>query len=294
MINEPKDEQTGAKISQSDRSQMPKEQRPGSRSNEVFQKANKDQANQNKQRSNHLENQNQVSGNTTAWQKVKASFSSSIGQIVFGMEDGTVSIFGLVFGMASTAANSHAVMIAGATGAAAAAVSMMAGAYLDVESTKAKAKAMIQQERQEIQTKPKEEEQEIRDRLRGAGFNEQEVNQMWLALAGKPDAMLKFEEAFELQIGTSAEESPVTQAIWMFLADLIAASIPVIPFAFFPLGTARWISIGMTATLLMILGVSRAFIAKTNIWWTTLETLFIAALAGAAGVGIGILLGGSG
>ncbi len=51
------------------------------------------------------------------------------------MEDGTVSIFGLVFGVAAAAPDSHAVFLAGGTGAVAAAVSMTAGTFLDVEST---------------------------------------------------------------------------------------------------------------------------------------------------------------
>jgi hypothetical protein len=59
-------------------------------------------------------------------QAIKTSFSESVGDIVFGMEDGRVSIFGLVFGVAASASNSQTVLLAGATGAAAAAVSMMA------------------------------------------------------------------------------------------------------------------------------------------------------------------------
>ena len=288
MINQPQDERTGAEISQANRQHNLKDQVPSSKND--LKNANDAYGNQNGRQQSDLENPNQAPANTSFWQKVKTSFDKSVGQIVFGMEDGTVSIFGLVFGMASTAQNSHAVMIAGATGAAAAAVSMMAGAYLDVESTKAKAKSMIEHERQEIQNKPREEEKEIHARLRNAGFSSQETNQMMTALRGKPDTMLKFEEAYELQIGSTAEENPVAQAIWMFLADLIAASIPVLPFAFFSLSTARWVSIGVTALLLVVLGIARAFIAKTNLWWTTIETLLIAALAGAAGVGIGLLL----
>src|SRR5580693_5405505 len=64
------------------------------------------------------------------------SFQNSAGTIVFGMEDGTVSIFGLIFGVAATTSNPKTVLIAGASGAVAAAVSMMAGAYLDIETTR--------------------------------------------------------------------------------------------------------------------------------------------------------------
>jgi len=53
---------------------------------------------------------------------VGKSFSDSIGDIVFSMKDGTVSIFGLVFGVASSAPSSSAVLLAGSTGAIAAAL----------------------------------------------------------------------------------------------------------------------------------------------------------------------------
>ncbi len=231
-------------------------------------------------------------GGQGVFQRIKNSFMNSVGQIVFGMEDGTVSIFGLVFGLAATANSSQAVFLAGATGAAAAAVSMMAGAFLDVESTRAIANAAIQRERREIKDNLQEEVQEISGRLKNAGFDTQEVSKIMSLLKSKPNAMLQFETAFELQIGTEANENPFVQAVWMFLADLVAASIPVIPFAFFPLGTARYVSVGVTSLLLVILGITRAKVANGNVFWTTLETLGIAALAGGAGVGIGLLLNG--
>src|SRR5262252_8221140 len=69
-------------------------------------------------------------------QRLRRSIINSAGTIVFGMEDGTVSIFGLIFGVAATTTSTKTVLIAGASGAAAAAVSMMAGAYLDAETTR--------------------------------------------------------------------------------------------------------------------------------------------------------------
>ena len=72
----------------------------------------------------------------SALARLRGSFLDSAGTIVFGMEDGTVSIFGLVFGVAATTSDAKTVLIAGASGAVAAAVSMMAGAYLDAETTR--------------------------------------------------------------------------------------------------------------------------------------------------------------
>src|SRR6185369_1224167 len=74
-------------------------------------------------------------------QRIRTSFEASFGDIVFGMEDGTVSIFGLVFGVAATTSDARVVLVAGMTGAISAAVSMMAGAYLDAETALDQARA---------------------------------------------------------------------------------------------------------------------------------------------------------
>src|ERR1700689_2323399 len=81
-------------------------------------------------------------GEASLWERLKTSLQASAGEVVFGMEDGTVSIFGLVFGVAATTNDQKAVLIAGASGAVAAAVSMMAGTYLDAETGEDQTKVM--------------------------------------------------------------------------------------------------------------------------------------------------------
>lgn len=103
-------------------------------------------------------------------QAIGQSFMSAIGSIVFGMEDGTVSIFGLVFGVAASATNSQTVLLAGATGAISAAVSMMAGTYLDISTERDQDQAEIAKEKQEIEQKPEQAAEAVRDRMLRAGF----------------------------------------------------------------------------------------------------------------------------
>src|ERR1700690_616622 len=91
-------------------------------------------------------------------QRVWQSFMSALGSVVFGMEDGTVSIFGLVFGVSASANSSHTVLVAGPTGAAAPAVSMMAGTYLDVESSNDQGTVELEDEQRRIETDPKGED----------------------------------------------------------------------------------------------------------------------------------------
>lgn len=225
-------------------------------------------------------------------QGVEKSFSASFGDIVFGMEDGTVSIFGLVFGVAASAHSSAPVLLAGATGAIAAAVSMMAGTYLDATTTRDQSQVRIAQEKAEVEQKPQEEEQEVSQRLLGAGFSQQDTTTILDILRRTPNALLRFETAFELQLGSNVQQNPWVQSLWMFVADLIAASIPVIPFALLPIAPARIVSISVTAVLLILLGIGRGVVARRNLLITVIETVGIASAAALAGFLIGKLVAG--
>src|SRR5262245_32154786 len=105
----------------------------------------------------------------TFFQGIEQSFMSSAGAIVFGMEDGTVSIFGLVLGVAASATNSQTVLLAGATGAISAAVSMMAGTYLDVSTERDQAQAAVASKQRAIQQNPQAETQKVQDQFKQAG-----------------------------------------------------------------------------------------------------------------------------
>jgi vacuolar iron transporter family protein len=228
--------------------------------------------------------------NKSFLQAIGKSFYDSIGDIVFGMEDGTVSIFGLVFGVASSTTSSSVVLLAGATGAISAAVSMMAGTFLDVESTNDQAKAQLAQEQTEIDKNLEGEKQEVRDRLRTAGFNDQDTTAIVDALARHPKTFLQVEAASELQLGSSELKNPFVQSLWMFISDLFAASVPVLPFAFLTLENARLVSLIITALLLLLLGVGRGLVGHRNVVITALETLGIAAAAAVAGFLVGKLV----
>jgi vacuolar iron transporter family protein len=223
-------------------------------------------------------------------QTIGKSFSDSIGDIVFGMEDGTVSILGLVFGVASSTTSSSIVLLAGATGAISAAVSMMAGTFLDVESTNDQAKAQLAHEQTEIDNNLEGEKQELGDRLRTAGFNDQDTTAIVDALARHPKTMLQVEAASELQLGSTEQKNPFVQSAWMFISDLFAAFVPVVPFAFLPLESARLVSLIITAMLLLLLGVGRGLVGHRNVVLTALETLGIATAAALAGFLIGKLV----
>jgi vacuolar iron transporter family protein len=218
---------------------------------------------------------------TSIADRFKASFKASFGDIVFGMEDGTVSIFGLVFGVAASTSDSRVVLVAGMTGAVAAAVSMMAGAYLDAETARDQAR--------ELAAGPDAEsfdDAAMRERLQEQGVPAAAVDALKALATRYPRLPRALHLAYHAR-DADGQAGPLAHALWMFASDLVAAMVPVVPFALLPLSQARYVSIACTAAVLVALGVGRAKIGKRRLLPTTLQTLLIAAAAGAAGVLVG-------
>jgi VIT1/CCC1 family predicted Fe2+/Mn2+ transporter len=220
-------------------------------------------------------------------ERVRASLASSIGDVAFGMEDGAVSVAGLVFGVAASTNDSQIVLLAGATGAIAGAVSMTAGTYLDVHSERSRAAALVEQARRSIADDPVATRDRVAGQLRAAGFTDAETQGVAAAFERNPSALLDYVAAFELGVPRAAGASPRTHASWMFVADLFAASIPVVPFALFPIETARVVSLVVTGALMAVLGIARGRIGHEPVWRTALQTMAIAGAAALAGVVIG-------
>ena len=221
---------------------------------------------------------------------IYASFVSSIGDVAFGMEDGAVSVAGLVFGVAASTNDSQVVLLAGATGAIAGAVSMMAGTYLDVHSERSRAARLVEDARREIAEDPVGAADRVNQRLRTSGFTEGEARDVTAAFTRNPQALVDYIAAFELGVPSGTGASPRTHALWMFVADLLAASVPVIPFALFPIETARIVSLIVTGALMALLGIARGIVGREPVWRTALQTMAIAGAAALAGVVIGRLV----
>lgn len=224
------------------------------------------------------------------WQRTTASLRVAIGDVTFGMEDGAVSVSGLVFGVSAGTDDSRVVVLAGATGAVAGAVSMMAGRYLDVQSMGHRSDALLGSTRRRVALHPDAYLGRAAARLRATGFTPAEAQVVVDALRRNPQALADHVIAYELGAVSRPEASPLAHALWMFFADLLAASVPVIPFVLFDLETARLVSLVVTGLLMAALGIARGRIGGVNVWRTAAETMAIAGVAALAGVAIGHLV----
>jgi VIT1/CCC1 family predicted Fe2+/Mn2+ transporter len=216
-------------------------------------------------------------------QRLRSSFTSSAGTIVFGMEDGTVSIFGLIFGVAATTSDTKTVLIAGASGAIAAAVSMMAGAYLDVETTRDESNAT-----RSSLFAAAGSARTLSDRLAKAGLTSEQSNALTVAVQNNANAINGLIVA--LDGAPKMTLNPLEQALWMLFADFLAAAVPILPFVFLPIFQARIVSGAVTVALLVALGVGRGRIGNRSSLRTVVETVSIGIAAALAGIAIGVLI----
>ena len=223
--------------------------------------------------------------------RVAQSFRDSAGQIVFGMEDGTVSIFGLVFGVAASAPDAHTVLLAGATGAVAAAVSMMAGTYLDVESENDRRQAAIAERQQDGREGSRR--RDCGPRKRGSPARDSRLTR------SIPSRPFSVGIPTPLRPSTARSSSASPRASHKLRSCRLRGcssrissrrSRQCVPFAFFTLATARVVSLVFTTVLLVVLGIGRARLGHKSVVATTLETIAIAAAAAGAGVLVGHLI----
>jgi VIT1/CCC1 family predicted Fe2+/Mn2+ transporter len=224
------------------------------------------------------------------WGKLKASLEASAGQVVFGMEDGTVSIFGLVFGVAATTNDQSAVLIAGASGAVAAAVSMMAGTYLDVETNRDQAKLLAVRIESELKSDAGVVLDRVNRRLHAAGMARDQTTLVSNFLSSQPAVLKSFAAALAAPAEDGLTQSPLVQSLWMLVADFFAAAIPIVPFALLPVPQGRVVSGIVTMLLLIGLGIGRARIGGRCTLRTVIETVSIGVAAALAGVAIGLII----
>jgi vacuolar iron transporter family protein len=218
--------------------------------------------------------------NGSAWQRLRSSIISSAGTIVFGMEDGTVSIFGLIFGVAATTTSTKTVLIAGASGAVAAAVSMMAGAYLDAETTRDQTDA--------VSLVTGSSGVSLSRRLASAGLTPAQSDALTAAVQNDRNAADGL--LLALKGAAKAPLNPLEQALWMLFADFFAAAVPILPFVFLPISQARIVSGIVTVALLIGLGIGRAQLGNRTVIRTVAETASMGVGAAIAGVAISVLI----
>ena len=173
---------------------------------------------------------------------------------VLGVNDGLVSNFGLVMGVAGGTSNADFVLLAGVAGLLAGAFSMSAGEYVSVRSQRDVYEHRIRLEQIEIEQWPEEEEEELRLIYQAKGFSRRDSERIAKQIMSRPQVALDTMVREELGLDPSQFGSPSTAAASSFVACIAGAIVPILPYIFDAGSLAFTLSASLSAAALVVVG----------------------------------------
>lgn len=224
--------------------------------------------------------------------KVHTPRARSIREVVFGVNDGLVSITGIIVGVTSSRMSSNQVIISALAAVVAAAVSMGLGQYLSTVAQNEYFLAEREREYREVAEIPHEERAEVEGIYRAQGFNQDEVALLTERVTADPDRWVDFMMKEELGILLDSMDSPWSTSLVMAVAVIAGAVPPVLPYLLVRnVHIAEILAIVFAVVVAFALGVLKAKVAKSSWWKSGVQFLLVTAAAVLIGIVGGSLLG---
>ena len=243
---------------------------------------------------NILNNHTEISGSNLArFEKRHRSVGgNALRAAVLGGNDGLVSNFSLVMGIAGATSGQSEVLLTGLAGLLAGALSMALGEWISVKSSQELYENQMQLEMEELETNPEGEEKEIALIYITKGIPEAQARAM------ASEIMTNKAHAHEIlikeELGINPEDlkgSAMEAAITSFILFAIGAIIPVIPFFFLSGIAAVLFSALLSAMGLFLIGAAITLFTGKTIWYSGARQVFFGLTAAAITYGIGTLIG---
>ncbi len=211
-------------------------------------------------------------------------------EVVFGAQDGLLSIVALVTSIAVAVESQTTVVIAGMAGALPGMISMGTGALLGSRAEQDVQRAEIEREARELEANPAEELAELVVLFQREGRTYREARELADEISQDRELWLKTLVEKELGISTEDTTNPVKDALVMGLAFITGAAVPLVPHFFLTGGTAIGVSVGATLAGLFALGLLKGRMVKRSPLLQGLEILGIGTISAGIGYALGELI----
>lgn len=219
----------------------------------------------------------------------------SIREIVFGGQDGLMSTFTVVAGLAAAGAAHHVVLLAGAVSAIAGLLAMSVGTFLSSRAQRQVYEAELARERGEIREHAGEEIAELIASLTARGMSRADAVEVGRRIARHPELLLSMLGVFELGLAPQRLGTPARDAFVMAAAFGVASVIPVVPFVFRRVMLDLALSGVLTVVALFVVGALKGRLAHVSMVRSGLEVVAFGLGSGLIGFGLGraasVLLG---
>lgn len=211
---------------------------------------------------------------------------------VLGGNDGLISNFSLVMGVAGASSGQKEVLLTGLAGLLAGALSMALGEWISVQSSKELFENQMQLEMEELEHNPEGEERELALIYMAKGVDEVQAKKMAKDIIGNKAIAHQVLVKEELAINPEElEGSAMEAAITSFVLFAIGAIIPVIPFFFSGGVKAVIFSAGFSAIGLFGIGSAITLFTGKSVWYSGFRQVVFGLMAAAITFGIGRLIG---
>ena len=213
----------------------------------------------------------------------------SLREAVFGLQDGLVSTFGAVTGIAVGAASGRIAALSGLVVVAVESVSMAAGSYLSTKAHREYLESLLRDERRQIENDPEGERLELRLMYARRGWSPDEIAVLERRLMSDKSLLLEDMAHKELGIVPERLESPGSNAAVMGAAYVLGGAVPVLPYLVLPFETALPASAAATGLALFLVGAAKGRLVGGPAARAGLEMLGLGGGAGALGWLVGRL-----
>ena len=217
--------------------------------------------------------------------------SGSLRAAVLGINDGLISNFSLVMGVAGGTSNSEFVVFAGVAGLLAGAFSMAAGEYISMRSQRDLYEHEIHKESIEIRNWPDEETEELQQIYQAKGIPDEQAAQIARHIMADPEVALDTMVREELGLDPDQLGSPLGAALASFIAFAFGAAIPVIPYLSGIGQNALFVSASLVGISLLLVGGTLAISSGNRPYWGAVRMLIAGGAAGLVTFAIGTLIG---
>lgn len=207
-----------------------------------------------------------------------------IRQVTFGMNDGVVSIFALLAGLAGAGQEPAQILITLLAATVAGALSMAAGEYISGKSEKDFFNHEINQERLEIKLCPDIEREEVRRIYREKGFEGQLLEDVVDTICKDEDRWVREMIIDELETTELVHENEFLPSVIIFFSFILGACFPTLPYIFAASSTIVptmlfYIATGVTVAGLFLAGALKKFVTGVNWFRSGFEMLAVGMFA---------------
>lgn len=211
--------------------------------------------------------------------------------IVYGANDGIITTFAVVAGVAGASLDSNVVILLGIANLLADGFSMAASNYLGSKSERDYALRERHTEELELHHEPDEEYSEMIGYLRRKGYAKKDAEALIPLLSKNKEFWLDIMTREELGVHPPEKDGqPRRAARATFFAFVLAGAVPLLPYVLNVGGSLFGLAVAGTAASLFIVGALRCLLTNQRWYKAGLEMLTVGGIAACIAYGMGYLV----